>query len=192
MGPLALHMATHTALMNGIAPITVIALRHLRIQARPAVSGALVTATALQLLLLWAWHAPPLLNEAMHSGATHLLMQASLFAAAFCFWDSVLACNQRWKPIVALLVTSKLFCLLGVLFVFSPSMLYLGLLGHVHGGEVMVGTTLADQQLAGLLMLATCPVTYVVGGILLANRWLTEIDCKGSREDSVLPTARIE
>lgn len=194
MGPLALHMGTHIVLMNGIAPIAVIALRHLGIQARPATSGALVTATALQLLLLWGWHAPPLLNEAIQSGAIHLLMQVSLFAAAFYFWSSALAFegNQRWKPIFALLVTSKLFCLLGVLFVFSPRMLYLGLLEHLHGGEPMLGTTLADQQLAGLLMLATCPVTYVVGGILVANRWLTEIDVKGSRVDAALPPARVE
>ncbi|NLS07974.1 hypothetical protein HGP14_32670 [Rhizobium sp. P32RR-XVIII] len=75
-----------------------------------------------QLVALWGWHTPALLNQAIQSHSTHLLMQTSLFLGAFFFWAAIAGFDrdQRWKPIIALLMTSKLFCLLAVLFVLFP------------------------------------------------------------------------
>ena len=66
---------------------------------------------------------------------------------------------QWWQAILALLVTGKLACLLGALLVFAPRPIYAG--PH-HGFD------LADQQMAGLLMLAACPMSYVLAGIVIA------------------------
>jgi putative membrane protein len=58
--------------------------------------------------------------------------------------------------------------------VFSPRALYPIYL--THGGH-MAGAAdpLADQYLAGLLMLVICPLTYVFVGVLIAERWLSEL-----------------
>ena len=49
--------------------------------------------------------------------------------------------------------------MLGALLVFAPRPIYSS--GH-HGFD------LADQQLAGLLMLAACPLSYVLAAIVIA------------------------
>lgn len=124
-------------------------------------------ATAAQLALIWFWHAPPILMHAGHAPLVQVLMQGSLLAAALWFWAAVLsiAGARRWQPILALLVTSKLFCLLGVLLTFSPRTLFGGM-GASHAA------TMADQQLAGLMMLVACPATYLVAGVWLSAKWL--------------------
>lgn len=169
-GHLAAQMLVHILLMNAVAPLLALAARGIVERGRLSL---LVPATVVQVAALWAWHAPPVLETAMQSGVLHLVMQGSLLLAAFWFWSAVFAGGEpRWRAILALLVTGKLVCLLGVLLVFAPRALYGGL-GAGHG---LAGTLLADQQLAGLLMLVACPATYVAAGVVVAARWLGRID----------------
>src|SRR5690606_17066756 len=88
------------------------------------------------------------------------------------FWAAILSLTGagRWRGLLALLLTSKIFCLLGVLFVFAPRLIYPGT-GH-HG----LAVSLEDQHLAGLLMLVVCPASYLTAGVVMAARWLFEID----------------
>jgi putative membrane protein len=116
----------------------------------------------------------------MASVAGHVAMHGSLFLAALCFWKAVLALSgsASWKSILALLVTGKLACLLGVLLIFAPRLLYLALAGgHVHGGvhDLVVTSSLADQQLAGLLMIAACPLSYLLAGVVIATRMIRDL-----------------
>lgn len=168
LGHVAGHMTRHILLMNLSAPLIALALAlWLREGFTRKAQGLLFAAAIVQLALVWGWHSPPVLTHAM-SPLGHFAMQASLFAAALWFWSAVIAA-ARWKAIFALLITGKLFCLLGVLLVFAPRPLY-GAMPHA---------LLDDQQLAGLLMLAACPATYIVAGIVLAERWLSEIERGG-------------
>ena len=169
-GHLAAQMLVHILLMNAVAPLLALAFRDV-VRGR---ASLLVPATVVQVAVLWAWHAPPVLEAAMQSGVLHVMMQASLLLAAFWFWSAVFAGREaHWRAILALLVTGKLVCLLGVLLVFAPRALYGGPAGHG-----LAGTLLADQQLAGLLMLVACPATYVAAGIVVAARWLGRIDAE--------------
>ncbi|RVO61543.1 cytochrome c oxidase assembly protein [Sinorhizobium meliloti] len=186
MGPLATHMAVHILLMNLAAPLAAFAVTRVRLQRREIARWALALATFAQIAALWAWHAPPSLNRALEFPTVHLLMNASLFLTAFLFWRVVLRLHgqRSWQPIVALLITSKLYCLLAVLFVFAPRALYPAFAAsHAAHATGAVNATLADQQLAGLIMLVACPVTYVLAGIVIAARWLLtmEKDEAGSR-----------
>ncbi len=170
-GHLAAQMLVHILLMNAVAPLLALAARGIVGQGRVSL---LAPATVVQVAALWAWHAPPVLETAVRSGGLHLVMQGSLLLAASWFWSAVFAGREpRWRAILALLVTGKLVCLLGVLLVFAPRALYGGLAAG-HAGSA--GTLLADQQLAGLLMLVACPATYVAAGIVIAARWLGRID----------------
>jgi putative membrane protein len=179
MGPLATHMAVHILLMNLAAPLAAFAVTRVRLQRREIAGRALALATFAQIAALWAWHAPPSLNRALESPTVHLLMNASLFLTAFLFWRAVLRLHgqRSWHPIVALLITSKLYCLLAVLFVFAPRALYpASAASHTAHATGAVNATLADQQLAGLIMLVACPVTYVLAGIVIAARWLLTME----------------
>ncbi len=167
-GPTAGHMAQHIVLMNVLAPFIALAMQRLI----PGWSvRLLVAASVVQLSLLWFWHAPFLLPQAMHSPLLGTAMQVTLFAGALWFWGAVISAAGAgaWRPIVALLMTSKLFCLLGVLLTFAPRALYAS---RTHPG------TLDDQQLAGLLMLIACPATCLLAAVILAGRWLYGLDTK--------------
>jgi putative membrane protein len=174
-GHLSSQMLVHILLMNAVAPLIALALRHRWLTAT-GLRGRLFLAMSAQLVLLWAWHSPPALDAVSQSPIHHLAMQASLLICATWFWSAVFFVRDdgRWKPIVALLLTSKMFCLLGVLLVFAPRVLYPNLLS-AHGGHVLPAT-LADQQLAGLLMLVACPATYVLAGVVIAARWFGDMD----------------
>jgi putative membrane protein len=104
----------------------------------------------------------------------HLVMHGSLLLAALWFWSAVVnaTAGGQWRAITALLVTSKLFCLLGVLLTFASYPLYPAM-AH-HGGTTH--DPLADQQLAGLLMLAACPLSYLVAAVAVASKWLLSSD----------------
>lgn len=173
-GPLSHHMARHVLIMNVAAPVAATALYARRPGSLVAPLG-LAAASTLQLLLLWGWHTPPALAASEQSPLLMLLMHLSLFGAALLFWLAIhtAASREHWRSLLALLVTAKLFCLLGAVLTFSPRALY-DFSGHAHG--VHAGGALADQQLAGLLMLAACPLTYVVAGVVLAVEWVRDLD----------------
>jgi putative membrane protein len=107
---------------------------------------------AAQLAMFWLWHAPAL-STLPHP--LRLALHLPLLASALLFWCAVAgATRARWQAVLALLLTGKLTCLLAVLLVFSPRPL------HPHAA-------LADQQLAGLLMLVACPLSYLGAALLI-------------------------
>ncbi|MBA3447538.1 MAG: cytochrome c oxidase assembly protein [Pseudaminobacter sp.] len=177
-GHLSTHMLVHILLMNAVAPLAALALTRVLSDESLAWRRFLFPAMILQLAVLWGWHAPPALDAIMRSDQLHLVMQASVFLCALWFWSAVFFIKDdgRWRAILALLLTSKLFCLLGVLLVFAPRALYPAPgSGQAHVLNQGVGA-LDDQQLAGLLMLVACPATYVIAGIVIAARWFGAIE----------------
>ena len=175
IGPLSVHMLQHLVLMNVVVPLLVFCALPFR-SARIADSWAY--ATAAQLALLWGWHAPPVLDAAMASPALMAAMHVSLAMAAGWFWLAIAAmpATARWRSIFALLITGKLFCLLGALLVFSPRLLFGTMDHHAHA---MAAGTLADQQMAGLIMLIACPLTYVLAGVWITARWFLALEAQG-------------
>ena len=185
-GSLSGHMAQHILLMNLAAPLLALAMAHVFPR---GVATTLVPATAMQLFLLWGWHAPSVLTIATQSSALHIIMQATLLLAALWFWAAVVAVagTSRWQSIFALMITSKLFCLLGVLLVFAPRGIYAAgsaTSGHVHAAPIDM---LADQQMAGLLMLVACPATYILASIVIAARWFGALEREAAAPLRIAP-----
>ena len=159
-GPHARHMAVHILVMNVAAPLlAAIGLLRWKMALRGA--SLLWPATLVQIALLWAWHLPVVQNLAAHAPGAMVASHASLLLAATAFWMSLFALSgaSRWQAIPALLLTAKLFCLLAALLVFAPRALYGSAAHAVHG--------LYDQHLAGLLMLAACPLSYLVAAVVM-------------------------
>jgi putative membrane protein len=176
-GFLADHMAVHIVAMNVVAPLGALVWRTAFGRAAHSAAASVVPAALAQLALIWGWHLPTTLAFALASPAAMAAMHVSLLAAALWFWRAVIDATDAtdMRAIGAVLVTGKLFCLLGILLAFAPRPIYLAAAG-AHAGHAAPESLLADQQLAGLLMLIACPLTYVLAGIVIAARWLGQIE----------------
>jgi putative membrane protein len=186
VGPLSLHMLEHMALLSIAAPITGLALPN---ASTPSSGRALAFIAGLQIALLWTWHLPPVFSQASDSRALHLLMSGSLYGAGVWFWSAIQRTNarDRWQAVMALLLTGKLFCLFAAILVFAPRLLY-SLDTHAHFGHG--GVNLADQQLAGLIMITVCPLTYVAAGIVIAVRCIGALSDHEPQPGSILSRAQ--
>ncbi len=165
-GPLSRHMLVHVALMNVLAPLIALAL--LQLPRTPRVEF-LFTAMLVQFGGLALLHTPVGFHAAMSNRVAALAALGFVLLAAVWFWECVWRQLplRRWRAVLALLVTGKLYCLLGVLLLFAPRMMY----SHGPGGSA----ALADQQSAGLLMLIACPLTYIAAAVFLCVRWLDDL-----------------
>jgi putative membrane protein len=156
-GPHARHMGFHIVAMNIAAPLLAAPLA--RCVQRSSARGLWLAALG-QVGLLWAAHLPAIQNAAMH-GPAQVALHGILLLAALLFWLAVLALpsDRRWHALAALLLTGKLVCLLAALLVFAPRTLY----GGHHAASV------DDQQLAALLMITACPLSYLVAAVVIAS-----------------------
>jgi putative membrane protein len=169
LGHFSMHMMLHIASMNIVAP-WLAALIVTRRQLGGTRSSWLWIATFLQIVLLWSWHSPAVHDVAIRSPALGVTLHAALFLAALLFWLALLTISvaSRWQTIPALLLTGKLACLLAALLIFAPRTLYESA-GHLaHIAERFSGLrALDDQQLAGLLMITACPLSYLIAAVII-------------------------
>jgi putative membrane protein len=168
-GAFSRHMIIHIALMTAAAPVLASLLQKLRSPGTKSASAAtLPAAITLQAALFFAWHSPPGVSLAMEGLSGALLMQATLLFSALWFWLTIFNQTEKhlWRAVIALLLTGKLFCLIAVLLTFAPRVLY-----DMTAVNTSMNIELADQQLAGLLMITICPLTYVLAAIVLIFRW---------------------
>jgi putative membrane protein len=165
LGPQARHMGWHILAMNLAAPLVaaIVAARREIQDTRPL---GLWISTVIQIAAVWVVHAPFIQTFAITVPAAQLAIHVALLAAAFWFWLQLLCLPdaRRWHGLLALLLTAKLVCLLAALLVFAPRALY----GTGHGHASL--SSLDDQHLAGLLMIAACPLSYLTAGIVIAVR----------------------
>lgn len=183
-GVLSRHMMIHILLMTLAAPVAAGRARRLAGLAG-GFSGiqSLLAATFLQAGLFFAWHSPP--GFALVAQGAEGLLHASLFLSALWFWLTIFnqADTHLWRAVLGLLLTGKLFCLLAVLLTFAPRVLY-----GTNTFHPVVGTDLADQQTAGLLMIVACPITYVLVAIVLVYRWFEAL-CESRSDSTALVSA---
>jgi putative membrane protein len=162
------HMALHIVAMNVLAPLA--ALSSAPILPRWLERAPVLwVSAAVQIILLWAWHLPALERIAAGSHHLHGAVILVLFLSAFLFWSAVICAtaHARWHTIAALMVTGKLTCLLSALLVFSPRHLY---------GTSWSPAQLQDQQLAGLLMITACPLSYLIAAIVIVAKLIAGVD----------------
>jgi putative membrane protein len=130
-----------------------------------------------QMALLWASHSPPIHHAAQASPLAPAALHVALFVSALTFWICIVAASSHWQAMLALLVSGKLACLLGALLIFAPRLLF-DATASAHGSHAVPfgHATLGDQHLAGLLMIAACPLSYVLTAIVLAAQTMTGLE----------------
>lgn len=131
-----------------------------------------VTATIVQAVVMWLWHAPALFDHALESDGWHAAQHISFVAASLFFWVAML--NPRrggyLLSVACLFVTTLVEGALGALMALSQSPWYANYAAMALSGIGLDPTT--DQQLAGLIMWIPGGVLHGATALLLLYRWL--------------------
>jgi putative membrane protein len=129
-----------------------------------------VRATAAQIAILWAWHAPPLFNRALGHPGWHVAQHLSFLLSALIFWWAILHTPNRALAALCLFVTSVAGGALGALMALSASPWYAG---YAAMEMMPFGLTPEeDQALAGLIMWVPGGLVHAGAAILLLARYL--------------------
>jgi cytochrome c oxidase assembly factor CtaG len=132
-----------------------------------------VTATIVQAIVLWAWHAPALFDRALDNEAWHAAQHLSFVAASLLFWVAMLDPRRGGYLLSAalLFLTSLMEGALGALMSLSQSPWYSAYAAMGVSGIGLDPTT--DQQLAGLIMWIPGGVVHGAAALALLYRWLS-------------------
>jgi cytochrome c oxidase assembly factor CtaG len=134
-------------------------------------------ATSLHIVVLWIWHLPALFTAALSSEAVHIVQHLSFFLSALCFWEACWSRHVRrtgqGEAAVMLFLVSIQAGFLGALLTFSARLWYPADYGATAGFGL---SPIEDQQLAGLIMWIPACSAYIVGGLIVAGRWLTAME----------------
>jgi cytochrome c oxidase assembly factor CtaG len=140
-----------------------------------------LTATFVQAVVMWAWHAPSLFDRALDSRGWHVAQHVSFVAASLLFWVAMLDSRRGSYLLSAacLFVTSLVEGALGALMTFSDSPWYSAYAAMGMSGIGLDPTT--DQHLAGLLMWIPGGVVHGVAAVTLLYRWLTVTEAQATQ-----------
>ena len=172
----AAHMTLHMGLVAVAAPLLALGIAGGRFDPVRRASAWFppVPLSLIELVVVWAWHAPALHHWARNSGVGWVAEQSTFLSAGLLVWLSVFGGEtnrQRERSgagIAALLLTSMHMTLLGALLALTPRALFV----HAgHGGSL---AQLDDQHLGGAIMLGVGGASYLAGGLWLTVRLLRE------------------
>lgn len=131
-----------------------------------------VTATAVQAIVMWLWHAPALFDRALDDPAWHIAQHASFFISSLLFWWAMLHPRGRSYGLSAacLFATSMIGGALGALMSVSASPWYSA---YAAMGMTPFGLDpVDDQRLAGLIMWIPGGLFHGVAALVLTYKWL--------------------
>jgi putative membrane protein len=164
------HMTMHMGVVAVAAPLLALGIAGERldpVRHAPRLFAP-IPASVVELVVVWAWHAPALHQAARHGTAGLVAEQGAFLLTGLLVWLSAFGGDARHSGprraagVVGLLLTSMHITLLGALLALTPRPLY----AHISG---LAGfTPLQDQHLGGVIMLLVGGLSYLLGGL-----WLT-------------------
>jgi putative membrane protein len=173
-GPFSAHMTMHMGVVALAAPLIAFGLGGTAYDPvrRAPRWFAPVPASVVELIAVWAWHAPGLHHFARHTTLGLVLEQGMFLGSGLLVWLAAFggARGDRADRIaqggLALLLTSMHMTLLGALLALPPRALYAHHGAHAHSGATI--TPLEDQHLGGAIMLVAGGLAYLSGGLALS------------------------
>ena len=168
------HMLMHMGVVAVAAPLLALGIAGGRLDpARKAPRlFAPVQASVIELVVVWAWHAPALHHAARHNTGMLILEQGMFFIAGVFVWlsafggDALNRSSRSAAGVLALLLTAMHMTLLGALLALTPRPLY----AHMEGFSALAA--IDDQHLGGAIMLLIGGISYLLGGLYLTARLL--------------------
>lgn len=168
----SVRVAHHVVLIGLVAPALVMSLPDKWRSAASYKAGGIIL--IVNIAIVWLWHAPAPYAAAMSSDMLFWAMQLSLLLPALVLWHAVLAPAAPFGTSLTLLLGMVLqMGLLGALITFARTPLYAP---HFGTAEPFGLATMADQQLAGLIMWVPANLPYLVAALLLVGRGLAGTD----------------
>jgi putative membrane protein len=170
------HMAMHMGVVAVAAPLLALGVAGTGLDPTHRFPAALspIPASVLELVVVWAWHAPALHHIARMTGGGLIAEQSTFLLAALLVWVSSFGsrpahgADRAGAGVVALLLTSMHMTLLGALLALAPRPLY------AHATAMRgAAAALDDQHLGGAIMLMVGGAAYLAGGLWLASTLLT-------------------
>lgn len=168
------HMTMHMGVVALAAPLLALGLAGSRldpVRRAPRLFPP-VPASLVELVVVWAWHAPALHHAARTTTAGLVLEQGTFLASGLLVWlaafggDAPAREGRTAAGLLALLLTSMHMTLLGALLALPPRPLYE--CGRPAGSL----TALEDQHLGGAIMLVGGGAAYLAGGLALGAELL--------------------
>lgn len=164
------HMTMHVLVVAVAAPLLALGVAGGKFDPVPKAPKlfAPIPASIVELIVVWAWHAPLLHHAARHSTTGLACEQGTFLLTGLVMWlsafggDPASAGSRRAAGIVGLLLTSMHMTLLGALLALAPRPLF------DHAEHVSTLAPLDDQHLGGAIMLLVGGISYLAGGL-----WLT-------------------
>jgi putative membrane protein len=168
------HMTVHMGVVAVAAPFLALGIAGGRADpvARMPALFLPIPISLVELVVVWAWHAPALHHAARHSLLGLLAEQSMFFVCGLLLWLSAFGgksppdASRAAAGVIGLLLTMMHMVLLGALLALTPRPLY----AHAAGHSVL--TPLEDQHLGGTIMLVGGGLSYLLGGIWLTLRVL--------------------
>jgi putative membrane protein len=173
------HMAMHMGVVAIAAPFLALGIAASSfdpVRRRPALFPP-IPISVLELIVVWAWHAPVLHHAARDGFAGLAAEQGAFLVAGLLIWLAAFGGDPRRRHeragagVAALLLTLMHMTLLGALLALTPRTLY------EHARHLPSLTPLEDQHLGGAIMLIIGGVSYLAGGL-----WLTAGLMRGANE----------
>jgi putative membrane protein len=134
-----------------------------------------VTAVALFVATMWAWHLPAMYELALRHPAAHALEHLMFFSSGVVFWWFILEPvppRHRLKGLGALAYVGSaklLMGALGVVLAFSPNAIYDT---YEHAPRAWGLSAVADQNVGGVLMMLEQSIVLVIFFAILFGRML--------------------
>jgi putative membrane protein len=129
----------------------------------------------IELLVLWAWHAPVLFEKTLTSESVHAAQHISFLFASLLFWWAVFQGGERrmgyGMSVIYIFTTAVHSTILGALLTLSPNLWYPGYANTTGAWGL---TALQDQQIGGLIMWVPAGIVYLVAALWLFSLWLDE------------------
>lgn len=168
------HMTMHMAVVAVSAPLIAFGISGtaLDLTRRSPSAFSPIPASVLELLVVWAWHAPALHHLARTTPAGLVAEQGTFLVSGLLVWlaavgsESASTGTRTGAGVVALLLTSMHMTLLGALFALAPRPVY------SHLAASSSHSALDEQHLGGAIMLLIGGLSYLAGGLWLSGTLL--------------------
>ncbi len=169
--PFTAHMAAHVLVVAVAAPLLAFALSGTRLDPtlRAPTLFAPITASLVEFVAVWTWHAPSLHHAARHDTLTTVAEHVTFLVTSLALWLASVGAGRderRGLGVVALLLTSMHMTLLGALIALSPRALY----APCSGARAL--SALDDEHLGGAVMIVVAGASYLAGAVALTAAML--------------------